>query len=196
MSTELLERRFAVMGARVKVPKGPWVGSPRIDVRTDGRGEYFDIDFDGRSGRVELDVVDVQPRDRHLLLLARIGDEKSKFLLGHDERHWFVAAVPESERGVKNVATAKKALQPELVQTAVTRTRPKDPFRRRNDAYVRQGEWFFVAATDIAPSADVVLRNEPLWRGAGTPHVIEYAFRRGGERVYVNWRNGSRLSEV
>jgi hypothetical protein len=25
-------------------------------------------------------------------------EEKSKFLCGHDERHWFVAAIPSSER--------------------------------------------------------------------------------------------------
>ena len=53
--------------------------------------------------------------------------EKQKFLCGHDERHWFVAAVPEDARGVTGVVAAKAALQPALVRTAVGRTRPKDP---------------------------------------------------------------------
>jgi hypothetical protein len=74
-----------------------------------------------------------------LLLLVRDGREKSKFLLGHDERHWFVAAVPESARGVSGIASAMRALQPELVQVAVARERPRDPFRRKNRAYRRQG---------------------------------------------------------
>ena len=51
-------------------------GWPRIDIRRDGRGEYFDVRFAGGGRDVELEVVDVQPRDRHLLLLARIGEEK------------------------------------------------------------------------------------------------------------------------
>jgi hypothetical protein len=87
MSSEMLERRFGAVGARLKVAEGPWRGEPRIDIRRDGRGEYFDLRFAGGEGAVELEVVDVQPRDRHLLLLVRVGKEKSKFLCGHDERH-------------------------------------------------------------------------------------------------------------
>lgn len=157
MSSEMLERRFAAVGARLKVAEGPWRGEPRIDIRTDARGEYFDLRFAGGDRGIDLEVVDAQPRDRHLLLLARVGDEKSKFLCGHDERHWFVAAVPEAARGVSGVATAKAALQPPAVRDLVERTRPKDPFRRRNAAYVRQGEWFFVPAPGIDPPDALVL---------------------------------------
>src|SRR5438552_5772488 len=186
MPSETLERRFAAVGARLKVAEGPWRGEPRIDVRSDARGEYFDLRFAGREPDVELEVVDVQPRDRHLLLLARVGAEKSKFLCGHDERHWFVAAVPEAARGVTGVATAKAALQPDAVRALVQRKRPKDPFRRRNAAYLRQGEWFFVSAAGMNPPDALVLRNEPLSRGLGTPHVMQFAYRRGGDAVYVN----------
>src|SRR5436190_1258442 len=117
--------------------------------------------------------VDVNRTDRHLLLLVRDGEEKSKFLCGHDERHWFVAAVPEDARGVTGVVAAKAALQPALVRTAVGRARPKNPFRRRNAAYIRQGEWFFVPALELDPPPALVLRNEPLSRGRGTAHLIE-----------------------
>jgi hypothetical protein len=41
MGTEVLERRFAEIGARVKVEEGPWLGVPQIDVRVDRRGEYL-----------------------------------------------------------------------------------------------------------------------------------------------------------
>src|SRR5919108_855936 len=164
MSSETLERRFATAGARLTVAQTPWKGEPRIDVRTDARGEYFDVRFAGGERAVELEVVDVQPRDRHLLLLARVGEDKSKFLCGHDERHWFVAAIPEAARGVTGVVAAKAALQPTAVRELVERVRPKDPFRRRNVAYVRQGEWFFVPAPAIDPPDALVLREEPLSR--------------------------------
>jgi hypothetical protein len=189
MSSGALERRFAAVGARLNIAAGAWRGQPRINILRDGRGEYFDIRFWGDVGPVELQVVDVQPRDRHLLLLARVGGLKSKFLCGHDERHWFVAAVPEEARGVTGVATAKAALQPDAVRAMVKGKRPKDPFRRRNAAYVRQGEWFFVPHAGIDPQDAFVLRNEPLSRGAGTPHVMQFAVRNGGELVYVNRRN-------
>src|SRR5438093_3529259 len=148
MGTEVLERRFAAIGARLNVV-GPPAGAPRIDVGSNARGEFFDVRFAGSGRPVELDVVDVNRTDRHLLLLVRDGEEKSKFLCGHDERHWFVAAVPEAERGVTGVATAKAALQPQAVRELVERTRPKDPFRRRNAGYLRQGEWFFIPAVGI-----------------------------------------------
>jgi hypothetical protein len=195
MGIEVLERRFAAIGARLNVV-GPPGGSPRIDVGADARGEFFDVRFAGTGLPVELEVVDVDRADRHLLLLVRDGREKSKFLCGHDERHWFVAAVPEDARGVTGVAAAKAALQPELVRTAVGRARPKDPFRRRNAAYVRQGEWFFVPALDIDPPSAFVLRNEPLSRGRGKAHMIEHAYRRGGEVVWVNRRHPRGISDA
>src|ERR1043166_4766902 len=186
MQTELLDRRFGVIGARLKLA-GPQTGGPRIDIGVDARGEFFDIDFAGAGDAVELDVVDVDRATRHLLLLARSRGQKSKFLCGHDERHWFVAAVPEDAPGVTGVAAAKAALQPELVRAAVVKARPKDPLRRRNAAYVRQGEWFFVPEPRLDPPAGLVLHRELLLRGRGsTPHTLERAYRRGGETVYMS----------
>lgn len=194
---EVLERRFAAMGARLSLAERPWRGAPRIDVRSDGYGEVFDIRFIGDGGEVEVEVVDVRPRERHLLLLVRNGEEKSKFLCGHDERHWFVAAIPEAARGVSGVISAKIALQPEAVQDLIARVRPKDQFRRRNAAYVRQGEWFFVPATlRPEPSRSQVRRDEPLSRGRGKAHVMQYAFRRGGRIVYASRRNPTGISEA
>src|SRR5918996_1302927 len=69
MGTEVLERRFAAIGARVNVAGRP-EGATRIDVRSDGRGEFFDVRFAGSGRLVELEVVDVDRSDRHLLLLV------------------------------------------------------------------------------------------------------------------------------
>jgi hypothetical protein len=110
MATETLERRFAAIGARVKVVKAPWRNpwppSGLLDVASDGRGEYFELRLVGRPG-ISLSVVDEDRDERCLLLPVREGAEKSKFLCGFDERHWFVAAVPESISGVGSVEAAK-----------------------------------------------------------------------------------------
>jgi hypothetical protein len=187
---ELLERRFAQIGARLQIEEAPWLGEPRIDIRADRRGEYFHIRFESRRPtRLELLVADASKADRHLLLLARGEELTSRFLCGFDERHWFVAAVPESAPGVAGVRAAKLALQPELVREAVKRARPKRPLDRRNRAYIRQGEWFFVPAPPgFRVDERLVLRSEPLRRDRGSAHRLELAYRTGGRTVYVNRR--------
>ena len=192
---DVLERRFAVIGARLSVSERPWRGAPQIDVRHDRLGERFDIRFTGRGDSSELEVVDVRPRERHLLLHVRNGSEKSKFLCGHDERHWFVAAIPETARGVTSVMDAKVALQPGAVRQRLKHVRPKDRFRRRNEAFVRQGEWFFIPTTLRPEPADAeVRRNEPIWRGRGKAHIVQNVVRRGGQVVYVSRRNPRGIS--
>jgi hypothetical protein len=195
---ETIERKFDEMGARVRIrpfqPRDSWRsrgvlrGWPRLDVLRDRKGEYFDIAVPN-DGSIE--VVDFRPDDRHLLLLARTPKgEKAKFLCGHDERHWFVCAVPERE-GVRDVMTAKRALQPMSVREKIAEKRVKHErqLRRRNEAYTRQGEWFFVAA-DFEPPAGEVLRNEPLSRGRGSkPHIVDLVYRRGGTSVNVHNRH-------
>jgi hypothetical protein len=185
MGTEVIERRFAAIGARLKVIRTTRGDSPSIDVGSDPRGEFFELRLAGGRG-ISLNVIETDGDDRCLLLLVREDREKSKFLCGFDERHWFVAAIPESARDVTGVASAKDALQPEVVREAVARVRPRDRFRRRNAAYVRQGEWFFLPQWTLAVDQRDILRDEPLTRGRGNDHVLEFAFRRGGETVFVN----------
>jgi hypothetical protein len=88
---EMLERRFAAIGARVKVERTRY--APSIDVGVDRRGAFFALRVPGYRDAVS--VLDADRADRCLLLLVRDGGEKSKFLCGFDERHWFVAAMPE-----------------------------------------------------------------------------------------------------
>ena len=155
-----------------------------LDVRQDRHGEYFLISR-AQASTTELVVLDVQPRDRHLLLLSRSAAEKHRFLLGHDERHWFVAGIPESTP-VSRVRDAKQALKPDLVQSSERGVRTKYRDRRSNAARIRQGEWFFVPAPQVRVELLLVLRNEPIARGGGKPHVCEELYRFGGEMVYVS----------
>ncbi len=189
----VLERAFARMGARVEFAQvnrrtkfSGRIASEdlALDVRRDQHGEYFQISR-APASTTELVVLDVQPIDRHLLLLSRSGAEKHRFLLGHDERHWFVAGIPETAP-VSRVRDAKQALKPDLVQSSERGLRAKYRDRRSNAARIRQGEWFFVPAPDAQVEKFLVLRNEPIARGGGKPHVCEELYRFGGETVYVS----------
>lgn len=188
-----LERAFARMGARVEFSqlnrRSTFSGRSAaedlaLDVRRDRQGEYFLISR-ALESTTELVVLDVQPRDRHLLLLSRKGGDKHRFLLGHDERHWFVAGIPETTP-VSRVRDAKQALKPELVRSSERGLRAKYRDRRSNAARIRQGEWFFVPAPDTQVAELLVLRLEPIARGGGKPHVCEELYRFGGETVYVS----------
>jgi len=191
MDTNLLDTKFARIGARLKVADRPsqrtrTAGVISLDVQADRKGEFFEVI--GRPGaEADVEVLDVQPSDRHLLLMVREGGEKHKFLCGHDERHWFVAALPD-DAPVGTVGQAKEALKPAAVHAAQARRGLKAAARarRKNAAYRRQGEWFFLPATGLVVDEKLVRRNEPLARGnGGKPHWAELCYRTGGELVYV-----------
>jgi hypothetical protein len=157
------------MGARLKI-QGPGARQGekvRIDVGRDRDGEFFDVRCqDG----VIPEVLDVRPASRHLVLMVRDGRDKNKFLLGHDERHWFASAVPGD--GVHDVRTAIESLRPTEVGGRQA---------------IRQGEWFFVPAPEVHDSGMTIHRNEPLSRGGGSkPHICEELMRRLGVTVMVN----------
>jgi hypothetical protein len=199
MTAELLERRFERIRARIKYAAEPptvrrigpiTAESPyfRIDVREDKRGEYFDI---RASETVEITILDVQPRDRHLVLLAKVPTTferrpaLQRFLCGYDERHWFVAAIPESYRAT-TVSQAKAALLPTAVRESVAFHSLKRRLQlvRKNVAYRRQGEWFFIPCRDLNPDPKTILSHEPI-SGGGSPHMVASLYRRGGTTVYV-----------
>src|SRR5262245_11087350 len=157
MDTNLLENKFARIGARLRLAdrlsrRNRSASAVSLDVQTDRNGEFFEIAR--RPGaEADVEVLDVQANERHLLLLVREGKEKSKFLCGHDERHWFVAGIPESAP-VGTVRQAKEALKPSEVQMVQARKglRAEARNRSKNAAYVRQGEWFFLPVSGIAVS--------------------------------------------
>jgi hypothetical protein len=194
-----IESKFAAMGARIKVRKiasswrqgdRTWV-SPAdfaVDIRRDGNGEFFELRVPTHlSETLDVSVTQAEPKQRHLLLFVRKQGEKpqlDRFLCGHDEREWFVAAVPG---GASSVRQAMDALQPKDVRDALTRNHvsSRKRYARKNRAFRRQGEWFFVPEPSFAVSEKLILRNEPLRRGNGKPHLVEEIFRSGGEMVHV-----------
>jgi hypothetical protein len=199
IDAELLRKKFERLGARVKLSVRPLraaAGRVAVDVRSDGKGEYFDIALaPGRA--VRLDAVDVRPRNRHLLLMAaedEPGDSawsgaKHKFLCGHDERAWFVAAVPGSA-GAGNVPAAMEALKPRAVRDSQAHHHvpARKRNRRKNRGFVRQGEWFFVPDSRLRVNEAEVTTREPLQRTGGKAHWAEFAYREGGQAVYVSDR--------
>jgi len=202
MDTTDLLTKFARIGARLKVaerasrrnPTG--AGILTLDVQADRNGEFFEVVPPGDDDP-EVAVLDVRPGDRHLLLMVREGGEKHKFLCGHDERHWFVAAIPEAAP-VGTVRQAKEALKPAEVRDAqASKHLGADARnRRKNAAYRRQGEWFFLPVPGFAVDESLVLRNEPIRRGnGGKPHWCESCYRTGGESVYVCSRHPNGVTE-
>lgn len=213
MERENVIKKFEEMGARVKFrePKqrNPHIGrrwfsfSERVrkvrepehrfevDVRKDKKGEYFDILV---SNEVDIDVLNIDVDDRHLLLNAKIPDDNIylkpdniKVLCGHDERHWFSSQVPF--RSI-NVKAAKDAIKPKEVIQAQKEAKVKSKKwnKRKNEGFIRQGEWFFVPTDYEDPNEDLILKNEPLiltGRRGGKPHIAQYAYRFGGTVVYV-----------
>lgn len=199
MNAKHIESKFAAMGARMKVREVPsrWRQGDRswidptdfaVDIRRDGAGEFFELRVPTHlSESLDVSVMQAEPRQRHLLLAVRkTGDTSQfdRFLCGHDEREWFVAAVPG---GASSVRQAMDALQPADVRAALTRNHvsSRKRYARKNRAFRRQGEWFFVPEPSLMVDEKLILRNEPLRRGAGKPHLVEELFRSGGETVHV-----------
>ncbi len=190
----IIRRKFEKIGARAvfKRPE-PIVysgrnygnGAFRVDIGADADGDFFELTWDPR--RDELLALDVRPRQQRLLLMSRrhASGAKAKFLCGFEERHWFVAAVPSGP--ASSVESAMDALMPAEVRRELDRrgVRRKLHHKRRNAAFVRQGEWFFVPVEHARIPERLVMRNEELRRGRGTPHRVEYLYRRGARSVYV-----------
>lgn len=199
MNVKHIESKFAAMGARLKVREIPsrwhqgdraWINRKNfaMDIQRDGRGEFFELRVPRHlSNSLAVSVMQSEPKQRHLLLAVRkSGDQPQldRFLCGHDEREWFVAAVPG---GASSVRQAMDALQPQDVRVALVRhhVSSRKRYSRKNRAFRRQGEWFFVPEPSFVVDEKLILRDEPLRRGAGKPHMVEQLYRSGGETVHV-----------
>ena len=132
MNAENIQSKFAAMGARLKVREVPsrWRQGDRawvtpsdfaVDIQRDGHGEFFELRVPTHlSDSLDVTVMQSEPKQRHLLLAVRkLGDKPQldRFLC-HDEREWFVAAVPG---GASSVHQAMDALQPSVVRAALAR---------------------------------------------------------------------------
>lgn len=204
MNANHLTDKFTAIGSRLKLTLTPsnagQVDEFAIDLRRDRRGEFFEFRAPQRlSGTLDVSVLQTEKHDRHLLLLVRRqGANPARFLCGHDERHWFVAAVPG---GASSVAQAKEALKPALVRARQRQLEVPTRLRnlRKNEAFRRQGEWFFMpvtARTRDPINEKFVLRDEPLRRGAGKPHIVQQLYRVAGELVYVCSKQPNGLTDA
>ena len=200
MNKELLTKRFGEIGARLCIRSAEnmiyWRRSRffSIDLINQAKGETFDICIADEN--LDFSVIDTDPKGRHLLLMVSGSslDDRVKFLCGHDERHWFVAGVFPN---VSSVEEAKNILKPQEVLDSEIRNHVKRKSRlsRRNAGFVRQGEWFFVPVSDFHPDEWLILHKEPIQRGQGKPHIVEYLYRYGGTTVYVSQEHPTGLTE-
>src|SRR5437762_2138962 len=172
MNAKHIESKFAAMGVRLKVCEiaSRWRQGARtwidptdfaVDIRRDGSGEFFELRVPTHlSDSLGVTVMQSEPRQRHLLLAVRKAGDKpqlDRFLCGHDEREWFVAAVPG---GASSVRQAMDALQPKDVRDALTQSHvsSRKRYARKNRAFRRQGEWFFVPEPSSVVDEKLVLQ--------------------------------------
>ena len=140
MNSMSLKDKFEAMGARLKVGELQSSSWQRLN---DAASFTVDIRADKRG---------------------RDGVDLSRFLCGHDERQWSVAAVPGSASSARE---AMAALKPEVVRESQTCHKVKANRRnkRKNDGFIRWGEWSFVPCPDMEVNGLLALKNEPLRRG-------------------------------
>lgn len=202
---EYIEKAFETIGSRLKIGNiAKWNNRFRKIVnRTDGRkahfivdigrdrnGEFFKIDTDGS---VKFLIMGIDKNNHHLLLFARDNQNaKYRFLCGLDEKGWFAAAIPKA---VSNIADAMEALKPAQILGAQKHLKQKHKNKRKNAAFLRQGEWFFIPAPGIVPDPMLIIKNEPIRRGNGSPHMVEEIYRSGGETVYVCSKHPNGIDE-
>ena len=100
--------------------------------------------------------------------------------------------------GASALVQAKVALQPSGAQAAANSARLnlRQRTRRHNRAFIRQGEWFFVPAPALRVDEKLILRNEPISRSGGKPHLVAEVYRSGGENVWVCSRFPNGLTEA
>ena len=209
MNSEVIRSHFERIGARLRIEvvedNSSWTSSLRgadfnLNILQRRNDERFLLTiWKDVLQKYEFSAVNMRPDIQHLLLMSRQCETgvKRKFLCGHDERHWFVAGVP-NVGGVTNVKGAMEILKPTAARIAQLRgnVKQKNWHRRHNRGFIRQGEWFFISDEWFEPEDErMILRNEPLRRGSGKPHMVSEIYRAGGEQVYVNRRYPNGLSE-
>lgn len=177
MNTDI-RKAFEAMGAEAVVETAGEVF--QIDIQqVDGR-EVYQLRYPA-TDLVEADVLDVNPRLRHLVLDITswglpIG---ARYLCGHDEQHWFVASLA-FERQTATVRGAMEALKPAIVLREQKRKGVKHRRnRRKTAAYVRQGEWFFLPRPMMHVGEQSVA-NGQLIRGNGKPHQVQWLYQPEG----------------
>ena len=139
-----IRKAFEAIGARAHVETQGNVFE--IDVLQNGDREVYQLRYP-RGDVITAEALDVKPKQRHLVLdvFGWRMPVSGRYLCGHDEFHWFVAQLP-FEDATTTVRGAMEALKPAAVLREQRRKGVKRRlYRRKTAAYVRQGEWFFLA---------------------------------------------------
>lgn len=153
----------------------------------------------GKDAHGEINVLNVNPDEKGILIQIKQDDTKASFLCGLDEMdHTFIARV--ANHGVTNVFSAKEALKPAAVREAERKApkmgKKKNKHKRRNAARLRQGEWFFVPSPDFDPDNKYSIRkNAPLIRGSSRAHRAQFAVDVAGETRYFHRNDNRSISE-
>ena len=128
--------------------------------------------------------------------------------IGRIQGHQFAALLPKGGT-VLHIQGPSESLAAKQRTTGMYETKPAEVQvvqarlgldvrtrnRRKNPAFRRQGEWFFLPEPDFVAPEALVLHNEPLRRGnGGKPHWAEECCRSGGETVYVCRRHPNGVS--
>ena len=173
--TTTIQEAFGVIGADALVET---VGNVfEIDILQTQNREVFQLKYP-RSDVITAEAIDIKPKQRHLVLdvFGWRLPISGRYLCGHDERHWFVAGLP-FDRRTATVRGAMESLKPEVVRRVQKRKGVKHRLhRRKTEAYVRQGEWFFLPRPKMHVD-DFAVQNGQLVRGAGKPHRVELLYR-------------------
>jgi hypothetical protein len=104
-------------------------------------------------------LLQTEPKERRPLLLGRKSAAKpqlDRFLCGHDEREWFIAAVPGGVSSVRQ-AIGRARAEPRSIEKALL----------AQDRRISRAERIFVPKAMSHLEQKLVLRNEPLRPGAG-----------------------------
>ena len=203
MDTNLLDIKFARIGARLKVADRParrnrTSGVISLDVQADRKGEFFEI-VRQPGAEAEVAVLDVQPADRHLLLLVREGEREEQVPLRPRRAALVRRRHPRDRPGRhrppgQGGAEARRGPDRPGPPGAPGRG-PQPPQERRLPSARASGSSCPSPASPWTRSWSC--RNEPLRRGnGGKPHWAEFCYRTGGETVYVCSRHPNGVTEA
>ncbi|MEZ6046111.1 MAG: hypothetical protein R3C11_11130 [Planctomycetaceae bacterium] len=99
-------------------------------------------------------------------------------IYGHDERHWFIAQLPD-DRPNSTVVEAMEALKPDVVLHEQRQKGVKLKRNRRKNGLCSSGEWFFLPRPKMR-AGDSAERNGKLSRKGGKPHRVEWILKTQG----------------
>ena len=120
---------------------------------------------------------------------ARIGAGRGKkgakgipdgFVFNLKHRSWTIVEVELARHSLHD------HINPQVTRFAVARKKNRN--KRKNEAFRRQGEWFFIPLPNFEPPRGAhVGRNEPLQRdGNSKPHICEELYQSRGKTIMTH----------